>query len=63
LLAKDFCFTVDNDCIDPSWAARHGENLFSEHPRNGCADLRQNQKPDIETTVLVWQVFQLETGA
>ena len=28
----------DNTCIDPSWAATHGEN-----PKNVYADLRKNQ--------------------
>lgn len=44
---------MDNTCIDPSWAATHDENPFSENLKNYCADLKKI-KPDSETTVLVW---------
>ena len=42
-IIKKLCITLNNACIDPSWAAIHGENPFSEHSRNDCADSRHNQ--------------------
>ena len=43
-IIKKLCITLNNACIDPSWAAIHGENSFiSEHSRNDCADSRHNQ--------------------
>ena len=43
-IIKKLCITLNNACIDPSWAAIHGENSFiSEHSRNDCADSRHYQ--------------------
>ena len=51
-IIKKLYITLNNACIDPSWAAIHGENPISEHSRNDCADSRHQSNLKVKPQFL-----------